>query len=50
MGEIVRHDLVELSLRDVAEFEMLDLYALARIADLVDLRLHLVEVTLQPLL
>ena len=48
--QVVGHDLIELSLSDVTELQMFYLDSLARVSDLIHLRLHLVHVTLQPLL
>ena len=50
LRQVIRHNLIELSLGDVAEFEVLDFNALSGVPDLVNLRLHLVKVTLQSLL
>ena len=47
LGEIVRHDLVEVALNKIKSFEVLDANPFSRVSHLVNLVLHLVQVTFQ---
>ena len=47
--EVVGHDLIELTLCNVAKLEMFDFYPFTGVPHLIDLRFHLIEIAFQPL-
>ena len=50
LSQVIRHDLIEFTLSDVAELKMLNLNAFSRVPHLIDLRFHLVEISFEALL